>query len=443
MPNTTPDNISYPANTDAQKTVEQRIKDTALSVQGAITSKRISPKSASYSLLAADSNSVLQFTNSTPVVLTIDNVLPVGASVEIVQDGTGQVTFTAGSGVTLSSGAGYGTQFQYGRAYIICVSSGVYRVTGDIRKVITATGGTITDVDGYRIHTFTSSGNFVVSSVAADLVAEYLLVAGGGGGGGGRHGAGAGAGGVIMGTTTLSATTYAVVVGAGGSGGVTNGSTSATSATIGANSTFNGLTAYGGGSGGGHSGPRETGETGGSGGGAGHTGNVFGDAPYGQGYPGSRQYDRSRVGAGGGASGPPQSGFGGESLTYGKSDSGGPGIATQILGRTVYFAGGGGGGGSTTDGYLGGNWSGGDGGIGGGGGGAVSSVGSGYGGKGGLYGLNVGGGGQETQTTGACHGGAGGANTGGGGGGSAGWGAIGNGNGGNGGSGVFIVRYKL
>ena len=39
MANTTPDNISYPANTDAQKTIEQRIKDTADSVQTALNTK--------------------------------------------------------------------------------------------------------------------------------------------------------------------------------------------------------------------------------------------------------------------------------------------------------------------------------------------------------------------------------------------------------------------
>lgn len=39
MATTSPNNISYPANTDAQKTVEQRIKDTATSVQTALNTK--------------------------------------------------------------------------------------------------------------------------------------------------------------------------------------------------------------------------------------------------------------------------------------------------------------------------------------------------------------------------------------------------------------------
>ena len=49
-----------------------------------------------------------------------------------------------------------------------------------------ATGGTITTDGDYKIHTFNSSDNFVVSTLgdAPNNVVEYLVVAGGGGGGG-------------------------------------------------------------------------------------------------------------------------------------------------------------------------------------------------------------------------------------------------------------------
>ena len=52
---------------------------------------------------------------------------------------------------------------------------------------MSATGGTIVDSDGYRIHAFTSSGNLVVNSLGAQAYNElqYLAVAGGGGGGDG------------------------------------------------------------------------------------------------------------------------------------------------------------------------------------------------------------------------------------------------------------------
>jgi len=55
-----------------------------------------------------------------------------------------------------------------------------------------ATGGTITNVGGYTIHTFTTSGTFNVVSGAFNV--DYLVVAGGGGGAPYRGGGG-GAGG--------------------------------------------------------------------------------------------------------------------------------------------------------------------------------------------------------------------------------------------------------
>ena len=54
-----------------------------------------------------------------------------------------------------------------------------------------STGGAVTIVDGYRIHTFTASGFFVPSS-AVDV--DVLVVAGGGGGGRGIGGGGGGGG---------------------------------------------------------------------------------------------------------------------------------------------------------------------------------------------------------------------------------------------------------
>jgi hypothetical protein len=61
---------------------------------------------------------------------------------------------------------------------------------------VSATGGTETDVGGYRYHTFTSSGSLVVSTGGS---VEVLLVAGGGGGGASSTGGGGGgAGGVRL-----------------------------------------------------------------------------------------------------------------------------------------------------------------------------------------------------------------------------------------------------
>ena len=92
----------------------------------------------------------------------------------------------------------------------------------------TATGGVISDYivgsDVYRSHVFTSTGELVVSSLAAGLpnACEYLVVAGGGGGGGeSAQSGGGGAGGfrtnlsghpVEAAAYTLEIGTYTVTV---------------------------------------------------------------------------------------------------------------------------------------------------------------------------------------------------------------------------------------
>ena len=96
-------------------------------------------------------------------------------------------------------------------------SARAYGLTSGAPGKIVATGGTETTSGAYKIHTFTSSGSFVVSSGVGDV--EYLVVAGGGGGG--KQGAGGGGGGGGMQTGTLTAVgagSYTVTVGAGGAG---------------------------------------------------------------------------------------------------------------------------------------------------------------------------------------------------------------------------------
>ena len=71
---------------------------------------------------------------------------------------------------------------------------------------IEATGGTITEVGAYRYHTFTSSGNFVVSAVGEDAnTLEYLVVASGGGG---HRFGGGGAGGMRNGSASAVSYTH-------------------------------------------------------------------------------------------------------------------------------------------------------------------------------------------------------------------------------------------
>ncbi|WP_293015563.1 glycine-rich domain-containing protein [Mongoliibacter sp.] len=281
---------------------------------------------------------------------------------------------------------------------------------------VQATGGTVTDITdkgvNYRVHTFTTSGNFIVT-VGGEV--EYLIVAGGGGGGA-NHAGGGGAGGLLTNVGSIplvvNSQSYAVTVGVGGakSTNFTN-----TAALNGGNSSFATFTAIGGGGGGNRrdngTAGLEFGKSGGSGGGGGGQGSnntptiTGGTATSGQGFAGGTASFHAGAG-GGGAGGVGETTFGSvggnTSTTY--PGDGGPGLSSSISGTTKWYAGGGGGGG-----WINGPFAG--------------FGGSGVGGDGQINGS------QRVNGT---------ANTGSGGGGANGGG---NTNGGNGGSGIVIIRY--
>jgi hypothetical protein len=205
-----------------------------------------------------------------------------------------------------------------------------------ISNVFVATGGTVTTVGSYTYHTFTSSGEFVVSSGSKNV--EYLVVAGGGSSRAGSHATGTGgggAGGLIDSSVTTPAQTYSIVVGAGGAGasGAGNGSN-------GADSSAFGQTAIGGGRGAAYN--NFAAGDGGSGGGGGYVPTAGGSGTAGQGNAGGTgQGGNDRVGGGGGGAGA----AGGNSSGSGSSSvagNGGVGINWKSLG--TFYAGGGGGG---------------------------------------------------------------------------------------------------
>ena len=228
------------------------------------------------------------------------------------------------------------------------------------KAFISATGGTVTESGNFKIHTFNSPGNFVVSQAsgtAAENIVSYVVVAGGAAGGA-HGGAGGGAGGFREfkgpadsytasplngnpgGTSiTVTAQTYPITVGAGGSAACN------TKGGSGSASTFSTVTsAGGGGGGGGHPGPNYAdGATGGYGGGggcctgkSGAAGNTPPVSPP-QGNSGGNVTSPFRAGGGGGATavgspGPPSQG-----------GAGGAGATTSITGSPVAYSGGGGG----------------------------------------------------------------------------------------------------
>ena len=277
-----------------------------------------------------------------------------------------------------------------------------------------ATGGLVTEIDGYRIHTFTTVGNntFIVSN--SGLV-EYLIVAGGGGGGAGRNdnntpGAGGGGGGVLSGKCLITSGTHTIVVGDGGAS-VSWGTSK--NGLNGENSSFNGRVAIGGG-GGRVNAAWTTSSNGGSGGGCGGGGSYLDGGVFnrnndpgrgifpqgndgGRGHPESTNASGNNAAGGGGGAGSrghnAYSTFGGD---------GGDGVTSTISGSSVTYAGGGGGAGPTA----------GSGGSGGGGNGNNTNGNA----SSGTNGLGGGGGGQRGNS---------------------------GGNSGAGGSGIVIIRYLL
>ena len=208
------------------------------------------------------------------------------------------------------------------------------------------TGGTITDVNGYRIHTFLTSGTFTTTE---SLNVEVLVVAGGGGGGSSAVGGGGGAGGMLTGNYAVPGlgAGYAVTIGGGGNGG---GSASSVDGNPGGDSSIIGgdvsIISTGGGGGGSSLVGAEAGNNGGSGGGGGG-GNSLGQitdhglGTSGQGYDGGHGYGQaspytSRASGGGGGAG----GVGGNAASA-TAGTAGPGASSSITGSAVTYATGG------------------------------------------------------------------------------------------------------
>jgi hypothetical protein len=178
---------------------------------------------------------------------------------------------------------------------------------------------------------------------------EFLVVAGGGGGGA-QTGGGGGAGGYRTSSQISSVpnTVITVTVGAAGSAGNWSGTKqggTGGSSSISGTGGITTITSAGGGGAGGYSSPNQTGVDGGSGGGGGYrngilggSGNTPSTSPV-QGYDGGNSsYSSYNTGGGGGAG---AAGVNGEAVSNGSGGEGGIGVANNITGASVYYAGGG------------------------------------------------------------------------------------------------------
>ena len=296
------------------------------------------------------------------------------------------------------------------------VGGGVGDVAFD-NGIVAASGGTITTDGDYKVHTFNSSSQFVVTDSG---IVDYLVIAGGGGGaatvyGPGGGGAGgyrnsynseiSGGGGSSETELTLDADTYTVTIGAGGAvvQSVTN------IGNVGSDSVFGSVTSVGGGYG---AGVNIEGGIGGSGGGGdGEYSKLGGTGTSNQGFGGGDGGARGSAasenyqGGGGGGAGS----VGADGLADGSNSGGGggAGATSSISGSSVIRAGGGGGSVYNT------NNGASVGGIGGSGGGGAGGIGTGTAGTNATVNTGSGGGGSTSNPSGA------------------------------GGSGIVIIRYQF
>ena len=87
-----------------------------------------------YTLSAVDNGRVLDFTSTTAVSLTVPSTLPVGFQVSITQAGAGQVTFVAGTGMTINNRySATKTSGQWAKAGLEVRASGSSVLSGDVQ----------------------------------------------------------------------------------------------------------------------------------------------------------------------------------------------------------------------------------------------------------------------------------------------------------------------
>ena len=310
-----------------------------------------------------DTNTRIKFAANDTVTVETDDAerlrITSNGDVEIKKNNDAKIILTGdsvGVGTTTTAGRNAGVSTATG-TLIFNSTDGTLQVyngnTWDTcSNIFTATGGNTTYTQGnYKVHVFTSNGTFVANGSGS---VDALVVAGGGGAGqtsrpswNGAWAGGGGAGGVnYQADHPLTAATYPVVIGAGGATG-SNGSPS----------TFDTITAIGGGRGGGqpYPGPTNQGAPGGSGGGGlgDHPGPSLdaGAGTSGTGYPGGAGID-----PGGGPDNYEQGGGGGGAGEAGNTDGNGWGgdgrdMSPQFgttYGESGVFGGGGAGGAGTS-----------------------------------------------------------------------------------------------
>jgi hypothetical protein len=100
-----------------------------------------SSTATSYTVQTSDASSIIRFTASSAVTVTMSTAtgFTAGQSVDILMDGAGTVTIEAGTDVTVygrgTAGTAYAIGQQYDAVSVLCVASDSYRVIGNAEAV--------------------------------------------------------------------------------------------------------------------------------------------------------------------------------------------------------------------------------------------------------------------------------------------------------------------
>ncbi len=119
------------STTDNISTTGNLIGSSASTLSG--FGAQINTITSSYQLTASDNAKVIQSNANLAISLTIPTNLPTGFNCMVLQYGTGQITFTAASGVTLINRNTYNkTMGQYALATVLHIGSNIFVISGEL-----------------------------------------------------------------------------------------------------------------------------------------------------------------------------------------------------------------------------------------------------------------------------------------------------------------------
>jgi hypothetical protein len=134
--------VTLPANTVTSTMIAEGtivnadISATAAIDQGKIADTTINAQAASYTLVLADKNKLVEISNASANTLTVPPnssvAFPIGSTITILQTGAGQCTLTAGAGVTVNGTPGLKLRTTWSSATLIKRATDTWVALGDM-----------------------------------------------------------------------------------------------------------------------------------------------------------------------------------------------------------------------------------------------------------------------------------------------------------------------